>query len=486
VILPGHDRQLIGRFAEPLNNRQSLMFNDSADGMLIIDQMYRIVQVNPRLLSMLGRPLDDWSLVRSLFTPTEWPCIRVALAAGPWDELAIAPVQACLVDGSKVTVVVSVSPVREIDGSLRGFIIRLTDINVERRLEPGLVNSQKLNVVGQLAVRIAHDFSNLLTAITTATDSILTRAEVDLETMDDLRQVRLAADRGAALVRQLLPFGHDQPLQSRVIAVNAALSGMVGLLRRLLGGKVRLDLAPEQSEHMICIDPIQLDRVLINLAVNARNAMPAGGTLSLRSSHRTLCRPETHGPGTISPGRYVLIEVEDTGVGISPEVMPKIFEPFFTTRRDTGGNGFGLSTVLEIIRQSGGFLTISSGVNQGTTVRLYLRRYEGNLPTEPLSAPVAFAEPLASPEHLLLVEDDTAVRRFAERGLRYAGWQVTAVDSAESAMEAVRIVGHKLDLLVPSVIDTAVDLRIAERAMTEMLRDRETDCREEIRGDAQR
>ena len=210
------------------------------------------------------------------------------------------------------------------------------DITAQRRLEAQLTQSQKLQAVGQLAGGIAHDFNNLLTAVMGAADDALARKLPDQETVEDLEQIRGSAERGAALVRQLLAFGRQQTLQPRPVSINASVESVSGLLRRLLGSTIRLELQLEQPGRTVRVDPTQLDQVLVNLAVNARDAMAEGGQLTLRTGSITLYRPLVRGEETIPPGRYVMVEVQDTGVGIPPDVLPRIFDPFFTTRARAG------------------------------------------------------------------------------------------------------------------------------------------------------
>ena len=296
---------------------------------------------------------------------------------------------------------------------------------------------QKLRMVGQLAGGIAHDFNNVLTAILAAADAILQRGET-AETVADARQIRLDVQRGAALVHQLLAFSRQQTLQPRVVAVNAAVGAAAALLRRLLGERVSLTVSLEQPGRRVLIDPGQLDQVLVNLALNARDAMADGGSLTLSTGHATLYAPRRIGSETIPPGRYVTITVADTGSGIAPEVMPHIFEPFFTTRRASGGNGLGLSTVLGIIRQSGGFLEVDSEVGRGTRVQVHLPRHEGAAETAPPLLVEAPAPAGGAGRIALLAEDEEPVRRLLTRALTRAGWRVLAAETAEAALAMVR------------------------------------------------
>jgi two-component system cell cycle sensor histidine kinase/response regulator CckA len=317
-------------------------------------------------------------------------------------------------------------------------------------------------VVGQLAGGIAHDFNNLLTAILGAADAILDRGETSVETAADAQQVRRAVERGAALVRQLLAFSRQQTLQPRVVAVNAAIEDAADLLRRLLGARIALKIELEQPGRHVKVDSGQLDQVLLNLAVNARDAMADGGTLTLASGHATLYRPRLAGAEAIPPGRYVTITVSDSGVGIPEAVMPRIFEPFFTTKRAAGrggmggagpgsavmgsagmagagpgGTGLGLSTVLGIVRQSGGFLEVTSEVGVGTRVVVYLPRHaaaEGEA-VSPRAPVASTAVAGGSGRIALVVEDEAPVRLVLTRALTRAGWRVLAAETAESALE---------------------------------------------------
>ncbi len=326
---------------------------------------------------------------------------------------------------------------------------------------------RRLRVVGQLAGGIAHDFNNLLTAILGAADAILGRAETPTETAADAQQIRRGVERGAALVRQLLAFSRQQTLQPRIVAVNAAIEDAAHLLRRLLGAKIALAIALEQPGRHVKVDPGQLDQVLLNLAVNARDAMADGGTLTLASGHATLYRPRLAGTETIPPGRYVTITVEDSGVGIPEAVLPRIFEPFFTTKRapgssglgragqrangrgsngqgrigqgvvELGGTGLGLSTVLGIVRQSGGFLEVASQVGVGTRVVVYLPRH-----TAAATAAATSRRPgpaaTGGGRVVLVVEDEAPVRLVLARALTRAGWRVLAAETAESALEMLQ------------------------------------------------
>ena len=431
------------RLLDPGDTIAALLLNDAFGPALVIDVQGQVLRANTALAQMmqgnaapfLGGPADLLFQLQARAAASEE--ITTLLRGRGGDGRSFTSVLFGGEAGQEIRVTGLL--VRDANQKIGGAVLRFTDITPQRQLEAQLAHSQKLQATGQLAGGIAHDFNNLLTAILGAADGILAAVPTG-EVGEDAQQIRASALRGAALVRQLLAFGRQQTLQPQTLAVNAVIEDVSGLLRRLLGGQVRLSLALEQPGRLVRADPTQLDQVLINLAVNARDAMPQGGELTLRSGHITVYRPLTHGAETIPPGRYVMIEVQDSGEGIAPEVLPRIFDPFFTTKRECGGSGLGLSTVHGIIRQSDGFLAVQSEVGRGTSVRIYLPRWDGVDAVAIPKLPPAEARPPPPPSDdrrpvVLLVDDEDAVRRLAERALSRAGCEVLSADSGESALE---------------------------------------------------
>jgi two-component system cell cycle sensor histidine kinase/response regulator CckA len=442
------------------------LFEEAALGIAIVDAAGRIVAANAAVAVVAGVPAagvvpglpladlvhpEDRHLLEAEFArlsamPSGRTGLELRLGRGGEGE-----------DRSGATVaMVSISPLAEDDGGIGGAVVRLIDITRHRALETQLAQTQKMQAVGQLAGGIAHDFNNLLTAIIAAADMGLDRQGLDEATRADLVHVRRSAERGAALVRQLLAFGRKQTLQPRIIALNAAIEDVASLLRRLLGQRIAISLDLDQPGSLVRVDPVQFDQVIVNLAVNARDAMPQGGRLAIRTGAVMLYRPLVRGQEVIPPGRYAMVEVSDTGVGIAPEHMPRLFEPFFTTKRDQGGTGLGLAMVYGIVRQTDGFVAVESTRGEGTTFRIYLPRQEGTTqPDPPLEAnahrvgpplrqppapaldPDAGGPPAGSvPTRgtVLLVEDEEAVRRLTARGLELSGWRVLAAESGEAAL----------------------------------------------------
>ena len=456
---------LLSRLSDPADGALGVLMDESAVGIAVVDGCGRLVRVNAGLQQLLSRECDlsPGQPVQAIFCDKR--------GHGLWGELGpvlsgrtvlrgyVSVIRGRREEGIQPVEITAI-PLRETDGTVSGALLQFIDISTQKDLEAQLSQSQKLQAVGQLAGGIAHDFNNLLTAVIGAADDALDRAQADAETVEDLQQIRASAVRGADLVRQLLAFGRQQALQPRAVAINRALDDISVLLRRLLGSTVALDLELEQPGRTVRVDPTQLDQVLVNLVVNARDAMPAGGRLTLRTGHMDLFRPLIRDKETIPPGHYVMVEVQDTGVGIPREVLPRIFEPFFTTRRERGGNGLGLSTVHGIIRQSDGFVAVDSAVGKGTRVRVYLPRLVEEAATVTVApACVALAPAASRTGTILLVDDEDGVRRVAERALARHGWTVLPAASGEQALALLndRGLAAELSALVSDVAMPGLD-----------------------------
>ncbi|MGH7067839.1 MAG: hybrid sensor histidine kinase/response regulator [Acetobacteraceae bacterium] len=459
--------RLIERLSGPLDDLFRALFHDAPAGLLVVDRDGLIVRANAALARMAGRPqgLAPGNRADLIFPRAERGEIWRELALHLAGKAASREFMSRIAVGEgaqEVPVDVSVQILHEADGRPGGLVLWFTDTSHQRQLEAQLAHAQKLQAVGQLAGGIAHDFNNLLTAIIGGAELILARG-TDTATIEDVRQVQASAERGAALVRQLLAFGRQQRLQPRVVGINEAISDLSPILTRLLGSKIRLEIELESPGRMVRVDPTQLDQVLVNLAVNARDAMPGGGLLALRSGHIMLFRPLTRGHETIPPGRYVMLEVEDTGSGIAPEVLPRIFDPFFTTRREQGGSGLGLATAHGIIRQSDGFIAVDSERGKGTCFRIYLPRCDAidsiDVPPRPEPTPGITARPTpaaARPPIALVVEDEPIIGRIAERALTSQGWTVHLAESSDEVLANLETLGRP-DVLVSDVAMPGMD-----------------------------
>lgn len=335
------------------------------------------------------------------------------------------------------------------------LIIQFIDTSEQKRLEQQFIQSQKMQAVGQLAGGIAHDFNNLLTAMIGFCDLLLQRYMPNDPSYTDIIQIKQNANRAANLVRQLLAFSRQQNLQPKVLNITDTLAELSALLRRLIGARIDLQMIHGRDLWPVMVDASQLEQVIINLAVNARDAMVDGGKLIIRTSQYQNKSSRQLGHDTMPVGDYVLIEVVDSGHGIDSETMEHIFEPFFSTKEVGAGTGLGLSTVYGIVKQTGGFVGVDSEIDSGTSFKIYLPRYTG---VEVIHVPVvdAPAGDLTGNETIMLVEDEDAVRLFSARALRDKGYQIIEAENGDKALELVEQ-GHKFDLLVTDVVMPHMD-----------------------------
>ena len=418
-----------------------VLLADASAGVLVAEPDGAIRRVNETLRQMLasGVPLAAGADMGGIFAAAGRAGTRQALLEILASETprTISGRLETGTDDPHHGVAITALPFPGEAGEAARLVLRIVDTTAQRRMAAQLAHGQKLQALGQLAGGIAHDFNNLLTAVLAAAEQIRARDGVDAETMEDAAQIARAAERGAALVRKLLAFGRQQTLQPKVIAINAAIRDIAAMLRPMLGVAIELVLDLDAEEPLARVDPTQLDQVLMNLAMNARQAMADGGRLTLHSGHVALYRPLTRGAETIPPGSYVMVEVRDTGCGIPPEALAHIFEPFFTTRRNAGGTGLGLATVHGIVRQSHGFLTVDSLVGQGTSMRIYLPRHAGPADAAAEAPPMQAGDVAAASRVVLLVDDEAMLRDLMARALRRGGWRVLTADSAESVLEMV-------------------------------------------------
>ena len=335
----------------------------------------------------------------------------------------------------------------------KGFLLQFVDISEQKQLEQQFIQSQKMQAVGQLAGGVAHDFNNLLTAIIGYCDLLLQRFLPNDGAYTDLIQIKQNANRAGNLVRQLLAFSRQQNLQFKCINISDVLSEVTTLLKRLLGATISVNVHHGQGLWPVRGDFGQFEQVLINLAVNARDAMKGEGSLTVTTSNCTIANDRKMGSDVLPKGEYVSIEVEDTGSGIPPEMIHSIFDPFFSTKEVGAGTGLGLSTVYGIIKQSGGYIDVKSS-SLGTTFILYLPRYEGEIPVDKPKADEIVD--LTGNARILLIEDEDAVRVFSARALREKGYQVTEAISGDEALEIINK-GENFDLIISDVVMPKMD-----------------------------
>jgi signal transduction histidine kinase/CheY-like chemotaxis protein len=341
---------------------------------------------------------------------------------------------------------------------------RLAAQHALARSEEQLRQAQKLEAVGRLAGGIAHDFNNLLTVILSYGEELLGCAPPDTDDHDQLLQIVQAGRRAADLTRQLLAFSRQQVLQPRVLDINEVIANVGRMLERVVGEDIELRIVADRTLGRVRADPGQMEQVLMNLVVNARDAMPSGGhlTIDTRMVDVDLRHAEEH--LELTPGRYVVISVTDTGVGMDRETQARVFEPFFTTKEMGKGTGLGLATVFGIVKQSGGNVWLYSEPGRGTTFKIYLPAVDGEAVRLGLTAQ---RTPLGGNECVLLAEDDEAIRRVAERVLQRAGYRVLAAGTPADALSICDNHGDEIDLLLTDVVMPRMSgLELAEAVVT--------------------
>jgi two-component system cell cycle sensor histidine kinase/response regulator CckA len=333
--------------------------------------------------------------------------------------------------------------------------------------EEQLRQSQKMEAIGRLAGGVAHDFNNLLTAIIGYTDMITERADVDPATAREVGQIRAAADRGSALTRQLLAFSRKQFLNPTVLNVNESVAGLLHMLPRLIGDHIQTEARLGTGLGFVRADASQIEQVIVNLVLNARDAMPTGGHITIETAGVTFHDDRLADDGVaLPPGNYVMLTISDTGIGMDEQTRAHAFEPFFTTKPKGKGTGLGLATVYGIIDQSGGGITIDSAPGRGTSIRIYLP-VTSALPTMPEPQ---HAAPLATEgtETLLLVEDNDAIREISARALRRRGYTVYEARNAEEAIHWAGRGQRRPDMLITDVVMPGLSgPNLAERLMQE-------------------
>ncbi len=447
-----HERQ-----ARASEERRKRLLERIRDAYFEMDGQGRLTEVSAASLLVFGYPQDqmvgrtlqevgaDGDLLERLAEHGSVADLQVAVR-GPDGNLRHCSVNAWTVE----------SP-----GEPRRFVGTAREITERLRLEEHLRQSQRLESVGRLAGGIAHDFNNLLTAVIGYADLILSSEETSPEVMESAGEIHRSAERAASLTRQLLAFSRRQVMQPRIVDLNPLVAEMARMLQRIIGEQVRLWIATQSRPAQVRADPSQIEQVIVNLAINAAEAMPGGGTLTIETSSVTVDEPYGREHAGMQPGAYVCLTVSDTGRGMTREVLDHIFEPFFTTKEVGKGSGLGLATVYGIVKQTGGYIWVDSIPSRGSTFRIYFPPAAGR-PDHSVAAPAPDVARGGS-ERILLVEDDPVLRRMTLAALRKLGYTVTAAADAAEALSIVEA-DARFDLLVTDVVMPGMSGRdLAER-----------------------
>jgi PAS domain S-box-containing protein len=424
-------------------------------GIMYLDKNGIILYENPAMAKMMHVPDGETSqVIGKRFQ--DIPNIREAGAHILVDKILAGEVIKNVeikyksIYGHRLILQVHGAPRKGAADEIIGAIIMCEDITRYKKLEVQFHHAQKMEAIGRLAGSVAHDFNNLLTVIYGQAELALMELEETGPIQKNIYQILSTTDRAADLIRQLLAFSRKQVIEPRIINLNNALVGMEQMLQRLIGEDVELKFLMEPDLEMVKADPSQIDQIIINLAVNARDAMPDGGKLTIETLNFELDKPfaETL-PGSV-PGPYVQLSVSDTGHGMNQEIMAHIFEPFFTTKPKEKGSGLGLSTVYGIVKQSSGFLSCYSEEGHGTTFKIYFPRVTGEVETVRVGTKETNA--LSGKETILVVEDESGVRNLAVAALHQFGYKVLEAGSGTDALRLCRNLEKPVDLILTDVI----------------------------------
>jgi two-component system cell cycle sensor histidine kinase/response regulator CckA len=437
-------------------------FANAPVGIALIDRFGRLEEANRALGQLFGAAQQDLigQLLIGFLNDDDQREIAGKLAAAADGATPPGPVEVRLKSTRDKTCVVFLSRLGGTESGDSGLMLHFIEVTEQKNLEIQFAQSQKMQAVGQLAGGVAHDFNNLLTAMIGFCDLLLMRFRPGDPSFADIMQIKQNANRAANLVRQLLAFSRQQTLQPRIIDITDVLVELSHLLRRLIGENIELKVVHGRDLGLAKVDQGQLEQVIINLAVNARDAMQGGGTLTIRTSNISQASAVRRGHEVMPAGDYVLIEVADTGIGIAKEHLARIFEPFFSTKEVGSGTGLGLSTVYGIVKQTGGFIFVDSAPGRGATFQIYLPRHQLNEAALNIRGdPVEVLPPtdLTGIGTVMLVEDEDPVRIFGARALRNKGYKVLEAKSGEAALELMGTTDEKIDLLITDVVMPNMD-----------------------------
>jgi two-component system cell cycle sensor histidine kinase/response regulator CckA len=452
-------------------------FQSTPMAIATVDKAGKIARTNALFARLFQSTLKDGpedKSILSVVSERDREPLETAIRSASEGQSDVAPVDAALLGGGERYGRFYVSPVEEADSDGEASIIYVLETTGQRTLENQVNQRARMESVGQLAGGIAHDFNNVLSAIMMATDFLLNAHKPTDPSFQDIMQIKQNANRAASLVRQLLAFSRRQTLRPQVLDLGEVLNELTMLLRRLIGEKVTLDVKHGRDLWPVKADISQFEQVVVNLAVNARDAMPEGGKLAIRTKNVTAKEADEYAYKGMPAADYVLIEVSDSGTGIPPEIIDKIFEPFFSTKEVGKGTGLGLSTVYGIVKQTGGFVYPESFMGKGTTFRIFLPRHVPTAEELPQVVPPAEAPGIAgaaaaleeTPKPaadltghgtILLVEDEEGLRALNARGLASRGYTVLEAGNGIEALEVFNEHEGKVDLVVSDVVMPEMD-----------------------------
>lgn len=439
------------------------IFEDAPVGIAITDGAEIISETNRTFRSLIGKEEVNKTSFLDYIADEKKETIREKLyQLIDTTNTSVSPFEIKFKNQESRTIMIYIS---KLDESKRnkdndGLVLYFVDVTKQKELQSQFVQSQKMQAVGQLAGGIAHDFNNLLTAMIGYCDLLLEKYLPSDQSFSDIIQIKQNANRASNLVRQLLAFSRQQTMQPKVLSVTDMLSELSALLKRLLGAKIELKVVHSREVGYIKVDQIQFEQVIINLAVNARDAMKDGGTLSITSQVYLTREPKLLRGSSMPAGKYVLIEITDTGTGIDEKLLNRIFDPFFSTKEKGHGTGLGLSTVYGIVNQTGGFISVESELGVGTKFSLYFPMVSAESVSAQTTTETTGEKKnadLTGTGTILLVEDEDAVRMFSSRALRDKGYRIIEASNGESALEFIQKNATTIDLVITDVVMPKMD-----------------------------
>jgi two-component system cell cycle sensor histidine kinase/response regulator CckA len=447
-------RELVA--ARRSEDRQRALTDPASEAILTINGRSEVLAANPATAELFGYPIDQ--IVGGSITRLMPPALRDQhlaamdhyLATGrrtiPWHG---AELQAMDAAGREFPIEVSIGEYGK--GADRRFTGIIRDISRRKEIETQLMQAQKMDAIGRLAGGVAHDFNNLLTAIGGYAELVAATFDPSDPRQAHVTGIRQATDHAASLTRQLLTFSRGQDLRPSVISLSRVVTTVEPMLRRLLGEPIELVVRADPGAWLTVADRSQVEAILVNLAVNARDAMPDGGTLTIETGNVELDERYRLHHAEVKPGQYAMLTVTDTGVGMDAATMAHIFEPFFTTKDAGSGTGLGLSTVYGTVHQSGGYVWVYSEPGHGTTFKVYLPRTSQSGDAE-IEAATPTPQPKAQHETILVAEDEAVVREMVVAALERLGYRVMAASTGEEAVRLIDRLGEEIDLLLSDVV----------------------------------
>jgi PAS domain S-box-containing protein len=447
------ERKAVEEALKQSGERYRILVENSPIGIASYDLDGKILDLNTAMPSIMGSPSLEATKRINVFT------LPQLVEGGLSDAM-----RRCVTNGETIVdefpytskwnkdlhVRLHLAPIRDSEGNVAAGQVLVEDITERRRLEEQVSQSAKMEAIGRLAGGVAHDFNNLLTAMLGYSEMLLGQMPVDSPFRDRVALIQQAAERASELTGQLLAFSRKQILDLRPVSLNDAVSQFEKMLRRLIGENINLEVKTDPYARHVTADPGRVEQILMNLAVNARDAMPHGGSLTIESQNVYLDEAYARNNPEVVPGPYVMLAVSDTGAGMDDATVSRIFEPFFTTKDQPGGTGLGLATVYGIVKQHKGHIAVYSEPGKGTTFKVYLPSIEDRAPTvKSIETPLA---PYPGKETVLLVEDEDMVRDMTAEALKNLGYYVLGARDGEAGLSLAEEHEGSIDLLLTDVV----------------------------------